>query len=94
MKETEIDEFTKEEAKIHGAFEDEAFHEDIEKVEEGKRMNLVNHKSDEELICLMNAPYETDDNDSYSARVLSKEEFQERVKKHGLGMVTYISKKR
>ena len=57
-----------------------------------KRMNLVEHTSDEELIRLMTAPYETDDNDSYSARVLSKEEFQERVKKHGLGMVTYISK--
>ena len=59
---------------------------------EEKRMNLVEHKSDEELIRLITAPYETDNNDSYSARVLSKEEFQERVKKHGLGMMTYISK--
>ncbi len=57
-----------------------------------KRMNLVVHASDEELIRLMTAPYETDDNDSHSARVLSKEEFQERVKKHGLGFLTYRRK--
>jgi len=54
-----------------------------------KRMNLLNHKSNEEIIRLINAPYETDDNDSYSRRVLFKEDFQERVKKHGLGFVTY-----
>jgi hypothetical protein len=58
---------------------------------EEKRMNLVNYKSDEELVRLITAPYETDNNDGYSARVLSKEEFQERVKKHGLGLITYIS---
>jgi len=57
---------------------------------EEKRMNLVNYKSDEELMRLINAPYDEIDNNDNS-RVLSKEEFQERVKKHGLGLITYIS---